>query len=102
MSQEQNTAESNTPSTTQETQTSQSSLQGKRPESFSNKIYYGVPFDELLGVDFASMDHKAQAAYLQGIQSARVNPGHKKVEKSTGSKNKGKGSDSSTMLKGLI
>lgn len=102
MSQEQNTAESNTTSTKPETQTLPSSLQGNRPESFSNKIYYGVPFDELLGLDFASMGPKEQAAYLEGIRSARVNPGHKKVEKSTGSRTKGKGSEGGNMLKGLV
>lgn len=53
-------------------------------------------------MDFNSMGPKEQAAYLEGIRSARINPGHKKVEKSTGSKNKGKGSDSSNLLKGLI
>lgn len=84
--------------TKQEAQSQSSS----RPESFSNAIYYGVPFDELLGMDFNSMGPKEQAAYLEGIRSARVNPGHKKVEKSIGSKNKGKGSDSSNLLKGLI
>jgi len=48
------------------------------------------------------MGPKEQAAYLEGIRSARINPGHKKVEKSTGAKNKGKGSDSKNLLQGLI
>ncbi len=48
------------------------------------------------------MTHNEQRAYLEGIRSARVNPGHKKVEKSTGSKNKGKGSDTNNLLKGLV
>lgn len=61
-----------------------------------------MPFDELLGVDFTKMNQKEQAAYLEGIRSARINPGHKKVEKSTGTKNKGKGSDRSTLLEGLV
>jgi len=102
MPQEQNTAESNIPSTKQETQTSQSSPQGERPESFSNRIYYGVPFDELLSIDFKSMGPKEQAAYLDGIRSARVNPGHKKVEKSTGARTKGKGSEGGKLLEGLV
>lgn len=92
------TPESNSPSTKQEAQSQSSS----RPESFSNAIYYGVPFDELLGMDFNSMGPKEQAAYLEGIRSARVNPGHKKVEKSTGARTKGKGSETLSMLKGLI
>lgn len=85
-----------------ETQTLPSSPPKEQPKSFSDKVYYGVPFDELLEKDWSSMSHDEQRVYLEGIRSARVNPGHKKVEKSTGSKNKGKGSDSSTMLKGLI
>jgi hypothetical protein len=102
MPQEPNIPASNTTSTKPETQTSQSSPQGERPESFSDKVYYGVPFDELLEIDFASMSLKDQAAYLAGIRSARVNPGHKKVEKSTGSRTKGKGSEGGKMLEGLI
>lgn len=98
MSQEQPTPVSNSPSTKPEPPDQKSS----RPESFSNAIYYGVPFDELLGIDFANMGPKEQAAYLEGIRSARINPGHKKVEKSTGAKNKGKGSDSKNLLQGLI
>jgi len=47
------------------------------------------------------MSPKDQAAYLAGIRSARVNPGHKKVEKSTGSRTKGKGSEGGKMLEGL-
>ncbi len=85
-----------------ETQTSQSSLPVKPAESFSGKIYYGVPFDELLQMDFKSMGPKEQAAYLDGIRSARVNPGHKKVEKSTGSRTKGKGSEGGKLMEGLV
>ncbi len=88
--------------TKQETQTSQSSPLAKPAESFSGKIYYGVPFDELLQMDFKSMGPKEQAAYLDGIRSARVNPGHKKVEKSTGSRTKGKGSEGGKLMEGLV
>ena len=88
--------------TTTETPTLPSSRPAEPAKSFSAAIYYGVPFDELLDKDFTTMTHDEQRAYLEGIRSARVNPGHKKVEKSTGSKNKGQGSDSSKLLKGLI
>jgi hypothetical protein len=98
MSQAQTTLESSSPSTKPELPSPNSS----RPESFSSAIYYGVPFDELLEKDFTSMGPKEQLALLEGIRSARINPGHKKVEKSTGKNNKGKGSDSGNLLKGLI
>ena len=98
MSQEQKTQESNSPSTKPATSLPNS----ERPESFSDRVYYGVPFDELLAMDYKSMSPEDQAAYLRGLHSARANPGHKKVEKSTGVKNKGKGSDKSTLLGGLI
>ena len=101
MSQELPAAESNIPSTTVEAQTLPSSPK-EQPKSFSAAVYYGVPFDELLGKDISTMSHDEQRCYLEGIRSARVNPGHKKVEKSTGARTKGKGSETSTMLKGLI
>lgn len=71
-------------------------------KSFSAAVYYGVPFDELLGKDFTKMSFNEQRAYLEGIRSARVNPGHKKVEKSTGKRTKGQGSDTNKLLGGLI
>ena len=102
MSQELTTAASTTPLTTPEPLSPPSFPRGEHPKSFSSAVYYGVPFDELLEKDFTKMTHNEQRAYLEGIRSARVNPGHKKVEKSTGSKNKGKGSDTNSLLKGLV
>lgn len=89
-------------STESHTQTSAQSKSPELPKSFSAAIYYGVPYDELLGKDFTTMTMEERKVYLEGLRSARINPGHKKVEKSTGIKNKGKGSDKSTLLGGLI